>query len=224
MNAKDAVRFSTMLAGVHVLYRRDFSDALNDLYWETLREYDYPAVAEAFTRHAKNPDTGRFMPLPADIVRMLEGSTQDAALVAWAKVDRAVRTVGLYRSIVFDDALIHRVLTDMGGWVQVGGQDDEQWPFVRNEFVTRYRGFRERHQSPEYPRHLVGMAESQNSRAGMQIEGPVAFGDVEQCRLVYRGGAADGAVPQVTHNADFTTTGVARIGQSRPKGGAHGHP
>ena len=58
-----------------------------------------------------------------------------------------------------DDALIHRVLTDMGGWVLISQNDDAQWPFVRNEFVNRYRGFRERHQLPDYPRYLIGAAE-----------------------------------------------------------------
>lgn len=35
-------------------------------------------------------------------------------MVAWNKVDKAVRQVGAWTSVMFDDALIHRVISDMG--------------------------------------------------------------------------------------------------------------
>ncbi len=57
---------------------------------------------------------------------MLGGSTQDAALAAWSKVDRAVREVGPYQSVAFDDALIHRVLFEMGGWIPLGSKTEDE--------------------------------------------------------------------------------------------------
>jgi len=77
-------------------------------------------------RHLMNPDTGQFLPKPADIVRMLGGRTLDRALMAWAKVDKAVRQIGTYESVVFDDALIHRVLHEMGGWVGMGQKTENE--------------------------------------------------------------------------------------------------
>ena len=53
--------------------------------------------------------------IQADILRMMQGTSLDSALSAWAKVDKAVRRVGTYETIVFDDEIIHRVIHDMSG-------------------------------------------------------------------------------------------------------------
>jgi hypothetical protein len=120
---------------------------------------------------------------------MLQGSTQDSALVAWAKVDRAVRSCGTYNSVVFDDPVIHRVIVDMGGWVLVGGKDEKEWPFVGKEFENRYRGYRMRSETPEYLPVLIGIAEAQNNRMGQKSQPPVLIGNAEQAKRVMLGGA-----------------------------------
>jgi hypothetical protein len=165
-----------------------------------MKPYDYRAVADALNRHCVNPDSGQFAPKPADVVKMLQGSTQDSALVAWAKVDRAVRSCGTYNSVVFDDPIIHRVIMDMGGWVQVGGKDEKEWPFVAKEFETRYRGYKMRNETPEYQRVLTGIAESQNNRVGHKSNPPVLIGHAEQAKRVMLGGSDN---PQLT----FTRAG-----------------
>ena len=197
MKSNELEQFNELLAGVHAFYRRDFSEFGGMVYWQALKPYDFAAVKEAFSRHAVNPDTGKFMPMPADIVKMLQGSTQDSALAAWAKVDRAIRTVGTYRSVIFDDALIHRVLTEMGGWIDLGRKTEDEWPFVRNEFVNRYRGYKMRSEVPDYPPHLIGMSEAQNSKAGFRIDPPLLLGNPEMAANVARKGS-DAQILQVT--------------------------
>ncbi|CBJ38308.1 conserved protein of unknown function, phage related [Ralstonia solanacearum CMR15] len=190
MTPQDSKQFAALVGNVYAFYRQDYSVFAGRVWWEAMKPFDFAAVSDAFNRHCVNPDSGQFLPKPADIVRMLQGSTQDAALVAWAKVDRAVRTVGTYRSVVFDDALIHRVVTEMGGWVHIGGQAESEWPFVRNEFVNRYRGYRMRSETPDYPPHLIGTAEASNARAGFEIEPPMLLGDVKKARAVLEGGTS----------------------------------
>lgn len=193
---KDKERFFALIADVSAFYRQDFSVFAGRVWWEALKPFDYAAVADALNRHCVNPDVGQFMPKPADVVRMLEGSTQDAALVAWAKVDRAVRVVGAYRSVAFDDALIHRVIAEMGGWIALGSKRDDEWPFLRNEFVNRYRGYRMRSEVPAYPKILVGIAEAQNSLEGIAFhERPVLIGNAGIAERVSAGGAADQVIP-----------------------------
>ncbi|MBN3822329.1 hypothetical protein G3O00_01685 [Burkholderia sp. Ac-20384] len=178
MTPNDHGAFVALIADVHAFYRRDFSDFSADVWWNAMKPFDLPAISDAFGRHSVNPDSGQFMPMPADIVKMLGGSTQDAALVAWAKVDTAARSCGTYNSVVFDDALIHRVIVEMGGWVLVGSKDEKEWPFVRNEFVNRYRGYRMRSETPDYLPVLIGIAEAQNNRTGQTSQQPVLVGDV----------------------------------------------
>ena len=136
------------------------------MWWLALKPYDLPTVIDAFNRHLCNPDAGQYPPKPADLVKLLAGSTQDRALRAWSKVDRAVHQVGSYKSVAFNDPLIHRVLHDMGGWIALGQKTEDEWPFVAKEFDNRYRGFSQRSEVPEYPRVLSGIAEAYNGRNG----------------------------------------------------------
>lgn len=188
MQQADFEGFSTMLRAIAEYCGKPLSSAVIAIYWQGLGDLDLSAVRHALNAHIQNPDTGQFMPKIADIRRMLGGSTQDAALVAWAKVDSAVRHVGTYADVVFDDALIHRVLHDMGGWVALGTRSEDEWPFVAREFENRYRGFRMRGERPEYPRQLVGITNASNLRTGHPVQTPRLIGDVSRCEAVMVGG------------------------------------
>lgn len=208
MNEKNRKQFQDLMGDVYSFYGKDYSVFAGGVWWEAMKSFDFAAVADALNRHCVNPDVGQFLPKPADVVRMLEGSTQDAGLVAWAKVDRAVRQVGTYRSVAFDDPLIHRVLADMGGWVQLGNcKSEDEWPFLRNEFVNRYRGFRGRSDTPEYPPVMIGISQAQNSRQGFATEPPLLIGDERKAMQVMQLGS-DTPLLQVKQ-ADPLATGQA---------------
>lgn len=181
-------RFFTTLIGVADYYGKELSKGVLVVYWEGLREYDLEAVEKALWAHAKNPDTGQWMPKVADVAKMLEGRTSDQAAVAWSKIDRAVRQVGSYADVVFDDALIHRVLHDMGGWLQLMGKAESDWPFIAKEFENRYRGYRMRGETPPYPPVLIGMANAQNGKQGYALQAPVMVGDQAAAQRVLAGG------------------------------------
>lgn len=184
MQTPDYENFSSLIADVHAFYRRDISNFSLSVWWEAMKPYDLAAVSQALSRHSMNPDTGKFMPMPSDVVRMLQGSTQDSALTAWAKVDKAIRHVGTYRSVVFDDPLIHVVLHDMGGWIALGQKTEDEWPFVAKEFENRYRGFKARGEVPEYNRVLIGLTDAQNQKEGYQTQAPMLIGNEAKAKQV----------------------------------------
>jgi len=199
VNAADKPKFFALMGDVQAFYGKDFSEFAGRVWWEALKSYDYRAVADALNRHCVNPDTGQFSPKPADVVKMLSGSTQDAAFVAWSKVDRGVRQVGTGRSVVFDDPVIHRVISDMGGWSEMGRKTEDEWPFIRNEFVNRYRGYRMRSEIPEYQRVLIGHYEASNNQLGFESDPPTLIGEPEAAKAVMLGGS-DKPLLQVTHS------------------------
>ncbi|MEW9581384.1 DUF6475 domain-containing protein [Paraburkholderia sp. DGU8] len=188
MQTTDAPKLVELVSGVYAFYRQDFSKFAASVWVNAVQPFDFEAVADALNRHCVNPDSGQFVPKPADIVKMLQGSTQDSALGAWARVDRAVRSCGTYESVVFDDALIHRVITEMGGWVLIGAKGEDEWPYVRNEFVNRYRGYKMRGETPDYLPVLVGIAEAHNCRMGHESDPPVLVGDAAKARRVMSAG------------------------------------
>lgn len=189
MQRDDFRSFKAMLEGVYSFYGKDASTFALDVWWQAMKHYDLEAIRDALGRHCVNPDSGQFMPKPADVVRMMEGSTLDSAVSAWTKVDRAVQSVGTYASVVFDDPLIHRVLQDMGGWCLLGTKSVDEWPFVAKEFQTRYRGYRGRKERPEYPPKLIGLTDKENRQRGFKDVEPVMIGNPQQAQLVYTGGS-----------------------------------
>lgn len=190
MIERDRQEFAETIAAVYEFYGKDISDSALEIWWNSMRSFELAAVRDALGRHAMNPDTGQFIPKPADVVKMLGGSTLDTALLAWTKVDQAVQRIGSYHTVVFDDALIHRVVEEMGGWVVLCKCSAKDWPFRQNEFVARYRSYRSRNERPPYPPKLVGIIDGENSSKGYDEGPPLMVGDVDLARAVLLGGSS----------------------------------
>lgn len=189
MTEGDYDQFAARLNALGDMYGKPQSEWALTLWWGALSMYDLAAISDALTRHVRNPDSGQFMPRPADVVKMIGGTTIDAALQAWSKVDRAVRCVGPHRDVVFDDPLIHRVLLDMGGWTGLAMKTEREWPFVAKEFENRYRGYA-RGPLPEYPPVLEGISNAQNGSARQALQPPVLIGLAPAAVEVMRRGTA----------------------------------
>jgi hypothetical protein len=189
MQHADFQAFRDLMEGVYSFYGKDASKFALDVWWQALKHYDLAALRDALGRHCVNPDNGQFLPRPADVVRMLEGSTIDSAMVAWSKVDRAIQSVGTYATVVFDDPLIHRVIADMGGWAQLGTKAVDEWPFVGKEFQTRYRGYRARKTVGAYPPKLLGRFDQENQQLGFAMQNPVLIGEQDKALGVLRLGS-----------------------------------
>lgn len=192
MQATDERRFDMLLEAVYAFYGKDLSEFTVSVWWNAMRPFDLHAVKDAFGRHAANPDTGRFLPFPADILALLGGGRSiDVAQAAWSKVNHALRSVGPYQSVAFDDALIHRVLQDMGGWIALGYKSEHEWPFVAREFCERLRGYILRGERPDYPAVLAGLAQTDNESHGhAHTDSVVLIGDPSRARQVMERGAA----------------------------------
>jgi hypothetical protein len=126
--------------------------ALSDLAIEQIRE----AVSNLLNRRTI---TSTF-PVPAEIREAIGIRVEDAALIALDKLEKAIERYGLYRTVKFDDKIIHMVIRAMGGWVKVCRNDSEEgedWTWRRKEFLKLYQVFA-RNPRAEYPEMLVGLA------------------------------------------------------------------
>lgn len=205
-------KFAALLTALSDYYKSEISKAVAGLYWQGLMQYDYEAVERACWAHTQRPDeAGRWLPKIADLRQILEGSTQDQGALAWSRVDTAVRVRGTWDDLVFDDALIHRVVADMGGWVLLGAKEDKEWPFVAKEFQQRYRAYRQRGESPDYPARLTGIANAHNSANSLPLLPPVLVGNPEKAKEVFKRGSGASllgmtqiieTLPQLTHTKD----------------------
>lgn len=195
MTSNDRKQFATALTDVLAVYGRETSKGVLRVYWDALKHYDLSAVLEALSRHTQNPDNGQFAPKPADLIKLMGGTSNDRALIAWAKVNKAIGSVGGQNSIVFDDALIHAVIHDMGGWPAICQRPEDELKFVAKEFENRYRTYLF-HQPQSYPSKLIGTAEMGNAQAGFPVDPPLIIGQRETCRLVYKSGSRNESAPK----------------------------
>ncbi|WP_405418698.1 DUF6475 domain-containing protein [Marinobacter flavimaris] len=198
MNINDMEAFDQIWTQTHEIYGKRPEPRVVYMVFQSLIAFPLADIEHALCRHITNPDTGQYPPKPADIVRLLQGSSQSASGEAWAKVDYAIRCVGNYRSVVFDDPKIHAAIERLGGWQKIALTDDKEYPFVRNNFLKLYQGFTVT-PPDSFPRKLIGTCEHENSQQsefmrGRSKEQPALVGDKEKARLVYQGGGDQGVV------------------------------
>lgn len=183
MQISERDNFAKMLLGLAELYGKTMSKTVMKFYWQALVVYPWQDVVEAMRLHTEDPDTGQFMPKPADIIRIIKGNSQSQSLQAWSKVERAIRQIGPYRSVVFDDVIIHAVMDEMGGWVKLCKVSHKELPFIAREFQIRYTAYK--HQAPNhYPAKLIGLIEHQNLIQGHRAESVVLLGNAEKAKNV----------------------------------------
>ena len=182
-------RFAAAMTSLAEYYGKELSSGVLALYWQGLSQFSIDEIESAIGLHLQSPDSGQWMPKIADIIRMIEGTTADAATIAWAKVMRAVGSVGQYQSLAFDDALIHAVIDDMGGWAKICQTEEKEIPFSQSRFEKAYRAYRVRRETPVYPKYLCGVSETQNSAAGHRSDPPLLVGNKSLAQSVLNGGS-----------------------------------
>jgi len=181
-------KFASMMEGIAEYYDKNITGEVIALYWNALNSYSYDEIQTAVQKHMNDPDEGQFMPKIAHINKYLVGSKDTRAMLAWSKVEKAVREVGPYASVCFDEAIIHKTLQDMGGWINLCNMTDRDLPFKANEFRTRYQGYAKDGGVKDYPKLLTGISDAHNAKEGFDRREVRAIGDQSKARLVYKGG------------------------------------
>ena len=172
MDRSDFAPVAQRLTAMSEVYGRHLGEAGLGVWWLAMRPYDAADVIRALERHAVDPEAGQYMPKPADVVRCVDGAPGDSALLAWGAVAGAMRTVGAYRSVRFDDPAIHAAITDMGGWGKLCGAEASAQAFDQKRFCDAYRVYAKR-DDLHAPAVLDGLCAPQNALKGHQVEPPV---------------------------------------------------
>lgn len=202
MNPADTENFTQQWLACYELYGKPCSDAAVGLAFQVLSRFDLVDVSKALVQHTLDPDAGRFPPKPADLVKFISGDPASRPLEAWTMVDLAIRRAGPYQSVVFDDPATMATLADMGGWIKICEVTDQELPFKRNEFCTRYRGYTT-NPPKEFPARLQGL----NNRD----ESPVLIGDPAKAQRVLNSGTTAPRIAMRSLN-DLLASAALRIG------------
>jgi len=141
---------------------RPISDLKMNFYFKTLSDLTIEQLNDASIILA-NTKTIHTFPTPAEIRQAVEGNPQDKAAVAFDKLIGAVRCVGPYQTVIFDDPAIHAFIQSYGGWEEICDKTVDDWKYMRNEFIRGYNGFTGR---TDVPLQLTGIHDAVNRAKG----------------------------------------------------------
>lgn len=123
------------------VYGREVSPVLAQVYHTVLAGYPDGQVREAVNRAVR---TLRFFPKPAEILEILEGTPDDRSMLAWQALENAIRRIGSWESVRFEDGALSAAVEALGGWTKVCEWTEAEMPFRRQEFERLYRVFHAR--------------------------------------------------------------------------------
>lgn len=136
MQNKDFKKFMALLALVADTYSQPrLSEDAVKLYFKVLSDYSLDEVSQAIMEHIKQSP---YMPKPADVIRILDGTVEDRASEAWYHVLKAMQQYGHYESVQFDNPAIHYAIERMGGWQKLCQLTEEELPFRERDFIKHY--------------------------------------------------------------------------------------
>lgn len=148
------------------------TDVIINIYWPKLKGLDDEVFKTAVSRIIDTfvqTATVKFPTIP-HFLEALGMDSNTKARTAINAVRRAIEAVGRYDSIDFGDSALHETIMSYGGWPSVCNWSDDDWRFKETAFADTYKAFL--HGFCDC-RHLVGIAEAENSLGGYKIKKPV---------------------------------------------------
>lgn len=212
MQAADKAALTELVSQVLAYYRQPVSEFTLSVWWSACQPYSLEQIRKAMTAHATNPDGGQFAPKVADLVRILEGTHTDRAMLAWGKVHEAMSAVGAYQDVVFDDPAIHAVVEDLGGWPKLCRSETKELGYIQKRFCDGHKAYTNRGEFT-FPRRLMGdrSPDHEWEAKGLEPPRPALVGDREKAIAVFQNGSSAGKTA-IQFNAP-----IAALEQAMPR-------
>lgn len=162
-------RFIFVMSSLAETYGQETNPFKEKVYAKALADAPIEAIEQAAWEIIRTRTLASF-PKPGEIREYLNGGkAEDKAVLALDRLERAISSVGKYRSVAFADTTIMAVVHSMGGWVKLCSMEADEWKWARKDFEKIYRAYSalpaDRLQIPE---HLSGIAERDNSASGLK--------------------------------------------------------
>lgn len=190
MNKKDAPKFTEYMSILNEMYgdgTKTISDLKMGVYFEALKELSIEEVHQAIAKLAKTRVFKTF-PTPAEILDSVRTSVEDRALLAFQDVIGVVQFNCGYKSVIFEDGTIGKVIEAMGGYEKICDWKTDERRFNEMEFVKLYKVYDAR--GPWPPKKFIGEFEAHNVRMGYldHVPEPIRIGKGEEAIKAITGG------------------------------------
>lgn len=137
-------RLIQTLVGVYGFYEKELNEFAIRVWSDAVGDFAIADLEQAFSRHLKDPEAGKWLPKPADIIRQLKGTADEAALIAWGQVLEAVRN----RQPLPINGPMEEALRSLGGTSAIARADESQNGFLQRRFVEAFKAYKARSDAP----------------------------------------------------------------------------
>lgn len=181
MEKKDYSEFLRIMVGLsEVLGPKELSEVMLQIYWKTLK----PLTLEQFKKAADIvASQNKFFPRPAEFLMSVTPDIETKAIVAFDRVMDAM-SIGTYETVTFDDPAINATIHSMGGWIEFGQKEPNEW--LRKDFQKYYQKHYKRILAGDIsgvPTRLSGIIETSNQASGKESGLKIIYiGDPEKCQ------------------------------------------
>lgn len=176
-NHEEDERFMLIMAALAEASGQEASVLKIKIYAKALEDIAMEDIEKAAWHIIRTRTTATF-PKIAEIRQAVFGNPEDQAILALEKTEKAMREVGAYQTVIFDDPIIHAVISGFeGGWPGICHMTFDEWKFSRRDFVKIYMA-KMRNPGGKVPVKLVGIEEGDNGDKGIEYtKAPVTIGD-----------------------------------------------
>lgn len=164
--------FAMQINALASSFRTEADEAMLEGYWIALSDLTLEAVRMAVARAIRECE---HFPRGKEL-RELGGELgpQGRAVLAWMAASKAVKKIGAYQSVDFDDPVINATIRAMGGWerfIEVSPEDFDKW--TRKDFEKIYLSLAQRPIGDEAGAPLIGIIDRTNGFGGYEIKEPL---------------------------------------------------
>jgi len=169
-------RFIFVMAALSEAYGQETNPFKEKIYAKALDDIPIEQIEAAAWEIIRTRTLSSF-PKASEIREYLGGGkAEDKAILALDTLEKAMSSVGQYRSVVFSDPVIMAAVYSMGGWVKLCSMEAEEWKWARKDFEKIYRAFISQDKAKlQIPEHLAGFAEATNSARGLNVAPEIAY-------------------------------------------------
>ena len=173
MDSQDRERFDAVIVAMAELFDRKMSAIQLDLYFEALKDMSLEDFRKAANTVAR---TCKFFPKPVEFREQIIVGIDAQATLALDKVQKAFWDAGIYKSVVFDDPVIHAVIDHLGGWIKYCETPDHELKWWKKDFEKKYIQYASMIDALNPPKVLMGLY-AEDGHATEEAQQPVLIGD-----------------------------------------------
>ena len=174
MNSEEQDKFKEIIAAISETYKEEFTPAMTKLWWRIFKNQPIEVFERAVYAHISCEDDGMFFPKPANIMRVINGTTKDnerlikdRAEIAWACIEREIARIGGHGGLELEDKQALAAVKAIGGWGRLCSCTYDQLTWKKKELVSAYDTY-ERTDLAELPSKLPGLTEMRQHKKDHQ--------------------------------------------------------